>query len=59
MYNAELEGREVTIKPREGVFTLNQDGSLVLELGSARELAQTLGNATQWTVEELSDEDPE
>lgn len=59
MYNADVEGREVRVTPREGTFTLNQDGSLVLELGTARALADTLGNATRWSAEEISDEDPE
>lgn len=59
MYNADVEGREIRVKPREGTFTLNQDGSLVLELGPARALADTLSHATRWSVEEMSDEDPE
>lgn len=59
MYNADVEGREVRIKPREGIFELGHDGSLVLELGPARALAETLSHATRWSAEELSDEDPE
>lgn len=59
MFNVTIEGRQVVVSPREGIFTLNQDGALVLELGPSRALADQLSHATGWTAEELSDEDPE
>jgi hypothetical protein len=59
MYNAEIDGRQVKVTPRDGIFEIDYDGNLILELGPARALAETLARATAWTAEEISDEDPE
>jgi hypothetical protein len=58
MFETTIDGREIHVKRREGMFTMTPEGHLIVERSTARELAEALTNSTSWTPETL-EEDPE